>query len=215
MARTVMSWSQTIWQDSRTPVTPLAVSTWRSATRHPRRLAFDELDAAGRAARVAAARVQDVDVGILLDRQHQALACFHFDGREPFTVSFGIALLDRVQTYGHGTRRLPCRRRKAGGPRSLRAVRPATSPMPGGCPRRARAPLRCSGRCSARRRGGGTRPPASSRGLLAGAAQHQRPARRLERAAPGPRAPAARWRRSPSCCAAGRSRSAAARRCDR
>ena len=41
---------------------------------HARRLALDELDAAGRAARVAAARVQHVDVRILLDGQHETLA---------------------------------------------------------------------------------------------------------------------------------------------
>jgi hypothetical protein len=42
--------------------------------RHALRLAADELDAACGAARVAAARVKDIDTGILFDRQHQSLA---------------------------------------------------------------------------------------------------------------------------------------------
>ena len=58
--------------------------------RHPLRLAADELDSAGRAARVAAAGVQDIDMGILLDRKHEALADSTSTGANPSTVSVGI-----------------------------------------------------------------------------------------------------------------------------
>ena len=70
-----MSWSQRIWHESRTSVSPAALKALLLGDRHPRRLPVDELDAAGRAPRVAAAGVQDVHVGVLLDRQHQALVC--------------------------------------------------------------------------------------------------------------------------------------------
>ena len=84
IARTVMSWSQTIWQDSRTPVDALRGEHVAFGHGHLRGLALDELDAAGRAAGVAATRVQDVHLGVLLDREHQALALFDFNGSEPF-----------------------------------------------------------------------------------------------------------------------------------
>ena len=47
-------------------------------------LAVDELDAAGGAAGEAAASVQDVDVGILLDRQHQPAIRTHVDRSRSF-----------------------------------------------------------------------------------------------------------------------------------
>jgi hypothetical protein len=61
--------------------------------RHPRRFTVDELDTAGRAARVPAARVQDVDMRILLDRKDEALAIFNvnrgkaFDGQSRHEVA--------------------------------------------------------------------------------------------------------------------------------
>ena len=57
---------------------------------HSLGFALDELDAAGRAAGVAAAGMEDVDPGVLLDRQHQPLAVLDFDVANPSTVSFGI-----------------------------------------------------------------------------------------------------------------------------
>ena len=51
---------------------------------HPIGLAFDEFDTAGRAARVAAAGMQDVDPRILFDREHQPLACFYLDTGKSF-----------------------------------------------------------------------------------------------------------------------------------
>ena len=53
---------------------PLAVSTCRSATVIRGRFSLDELDTARRASRVAAAGMQDVHVGILLDGKHEPLA---------------------------------------------------------------------------------------------------------------------------------------------
>ena len=47
-------------------------------------LAFDELDAAGGAAGVAAARMQLIDAGILLEREHQAFVVFYSNGWESF-----------------------------------------------------------------------------------------------------------------------------------
>ena len=69
MARTVMSWSQAIWQERRALVT-LGGENGALGGGHPGGLPLDELDAARRAARVAAARMQHVDIAILLDRQH-------------------------------------------------------------------------------------------------------------------------------------------------
>ncbi len=52
--------------------------------RHPRGLSVDELDAARRAAGVAAAGVQDVHMCILLDREHEALAVLDVNRSESF-----------------------------------------------------------------------------------------------------------------------------------
>src|SRR3954468_18809745 len=49
---------------------------------HSRRLSLDELDTAGGAPRVAAARVQDVDMCVLLDRKHQPLAALDIERSE-------------------------------------------------------------------------------------------------------------------------------------
>ena len=48
------------------------------------RLAAHELDPARRAAGVAAAGVQDVDPGVLLDREHEALAILDINSGKPF-----------------------------------------------------------------------------------------------------------------------------------
>ena len=58
---------------------------------HGHRLGFalDELDAAGRASRVAAAGVQDVDARVLLDRQHQPLAVLDVHRTETFDCELG------------------------------------------------------------------------------------------------------------------------------
>ena len=50
--------------------------------RHHLRLSTDELDAAGRAPGVTAARVQDVDTGVLLDRTDEPLSRFDLDARK-------------------------------------------------------------------------------------------------------------------------------------
>src|SRR6185436_5614999 len=52
--------------------------------RHARRLAADELDAARRAARVAAAGVQHINLGILLDREYQSFAGLDIHSGKPF-----------------------------------------------------------------------------------------------------------------------------------
>jgi hypothetical protein len=41
---------------------------------HARRFSVDELNPTGRASGVAAAGVQHIDAGVLLDRQHETLA---------------------------------------------------------------------------------------------------------------------------------------------
>jgi hypothetical protein len=43
------------------------------------RLPLDELDAAGCAPRIPTAGVQDIDMSILLDRQHEPLLVRHFE----------------------------------------------------------------------------------------------------------------------------------------
>ena len=89
MARTVMSWSHRIWHDSRTPVRPRAVEPLLFGIRVLGRLSGDELDPAGRAAGVAAAGVQDVHVGILLDRQDQPLVIRHVERSISFNRQLG------------------------------------------------------------------------------------------------------------------------------
>ena len=51
--------------------------------RDPLRLAADELDAARRAARIAATRVENVHAGLLY-RKHEPLVVLDVNGREPF-----------------------------------------------------------------------------------------------------------------------------------
>jgi hypothetical protein len=55
---------------------------------HGRGFPVDELDTAGRAAGVAAARVQLIDLRILLEGQDEALALFHVNGPKPFNGQF-------------------------------------------------------------------------------------------------------------------------------
>ena len=57
--------------------------------RHRRRLSVDEFNAARRAARISAARMQDVDVCVLLDRQHEALAIGNVKRSITFNRQFG------------------------------------------------------------------------------------------------------------------------------
>ena len=83
-----MSWSHRIWQDSRTPCSPLNAEPLALGDGVPRGLAVDELDTARRAPRVAAARVQDVDAGVLLDGEHQALAFRHGDTSVAFHCQY-------------------------------------------------------------------------------------------------------------------------------
>src|SRR4051812_37735309 len=62
--------------------------------RHVLRLSRDELDSARRAARVAAARVQDVDAGVFLDRPDEPLPRRNFDR----PVSFNCQLRHTAST---------------------------------------------------------------------------------------------------------------------
>jgi len=60
---------------------------------HSRGLSVDEFDSARRAPRIAAARVQDVDFCILLDRQHQAFAILDIKCSEIFNRQLGHVAL--------------------------------------------------------------------------------------------------------------------------
>ena len=60
---------------------------------HSRGLSLDKFHTARRASRVAAARVQDVDFCILLDRQHQAFAVLDIKRSEILNRQFGHVAL--------------------------------------------------------------------------------------------------------------------------
>ena len=57
---------------------PLCFETLFFGCRHLRRFSINELDAAGRATRIAAARMKDVDLGVLLNREDQSLPVRHW-----------------------------------------------------------------------------------------------------------------------------------------
>ena len=86
--------------------------------RHARRFAADELDAARRAAGIAAAGVENVNVGVLLDREHQPLAGLDINSGKPFNGQLGHARYVNV-SFTHG--------RPAGNSSSVRIVEIADS----------------------------------------------------------------------------------------
>ena len=100
-----------IWQDSRTPVDAARGEHLLLGSGHAWRFAVDELDAAGRAPRVAAARMQHVDPGILLDRQHQPLSLPRLRRARILrrSVSASVAVSPRVQRPACARRRLRSR----------------------------------------------------------------------------------------------------------
>jgi hypothetical protein len=67
---------------------PLRSKNLALGRRPARWLSFDELDAAGGAPRVAAARVQDIDARILLDRQDESFAIVDVNRSESFNRQF-------------------------------------------------------------------------------------------------------------------------------
>ena len=69
-ARTVMSWWQTIWQESRTPV---RFQAGFLRGRFHRGCTIDKFDAARSASCVATTGVHDVDLGILFDGKDEPL----------------------------------------------------------------------------------------------------------------------------------------------
>ena len=84
IARTVMSWSQRIWQLSRTvPEQAAGLEHVLLGDRHLVRLAGDELDPTGGAPGVAAAGVELVDLGVVLEGQDQALVGRHVKRADP------------------------------------------------------------------------------------------------------------------------------------
>jgi hypothetical protein len=69
--------------------------------RHPIRLPLDELDAAGRAPGVAAAGVQDVHAGVLLDGEHEPLAGVHVHRSVTFDRQPGHAQVSPLFSSHH------------------------------------------------------------------------------------------------------------------
>ena len=97
MARTVMSWSQAIWQLSRKPGVVRAAGGQHGLLGfgHLLRFAGDELDPAGRAAGVAAAGVQLVDAGLVAQGQTRAACRWGLRKRRHFQRLVGAWGKDR------------------------------------------------------------------------------------------------------------------------
>ena len=69
--------------------------------RLPLRLAGDELDAAGRAARVAAARMELIDAGILFEGEHQSLVSGTSNSPTDSTIKFAACLTVSLSDRGN------------------------------------------------------------------------------------------------------------------